>query len=139
MDMPAAEREKALLPLYQLIENGYARQAEIAVVNSAKVSEGRFANSASGEGFFLLSVGEYGMEVEQQEFKEFLLSSPKLFEEVVSFVDASKIIENKAEVIDKLKNIERDCQYFKAHRSLPPRPGEKSAEREVTRDAREPR
>jgi hypothetical protein len=116
MDMPATEREKALQPLYQRIEDSYLRLAMDAVVDSAVASRGGHVFGAYSESEFHLSVMEE--ETKRQESATFLRSSSKSFEELISFVDASKMIANKVEIIDNLKKIERDYQFFRTHRSL---------------------
>jgi hypothetical protein len=118
IDVPTHEMEEMLQKMYQRIEGAYYMTARHEV--SAAVKE---ANSAIHGGLGSSDIEEHrraaSLVPDLNRESQIAASLPVLsMKSLVDFVDNSKIITSKSEILERLAEIDRDLQHFKIHRSF---------------------
>jgi hypothetical protein len=127
--IPAHEAEEVLQNIYRRIEAAYygvARHEVSAAMNDASAVIHGGTGSPSNEERQKATSLLLGLDKEIQAASDLPAAS---ITALIEFVQASKIIERKSELFDRLHEIERDMVHFRTHRSFRRRAWLATAER----------
>lgn len=118
VDIPAHETEEALQVLYRRIEGAYLAEARHEVSSAMAVASDAIHTSiASKDVEEHLRAASQAPDLNSEGKRASMLPTGSI-EPLVEFIQSSKIVANKPQVICNLTEIDADLQHFRNHRTF---------------------